>query len=192
MGAYKYIKETMQNEYKARDSVLRGKIVGWRKEGAFTRVDRPTNLARARELGYKAKPGIIIVRVKVRRGSSKREKPSRGRKPSKYGRFFDYRKSSQAVAEERAARHFTNCEVLNSYYVGDDGEYKFFEAILVDRGNPSIANDAYYSKVTSQRNRVYRGLTAAGRKHRGIIRKGFGTNNNRPSVREGQRDFLRV
>ncbi len=192
MGAYKYIKETMQNEYKARDAMLRGKIIAWRKAGAIERVGRPSNLARARELGYKAKQGIIIVRVRVRRGSSKREKPSRGRKPSKYGRFFDYRKSSQTVAEERAARRFSNCEVINSYYIGEDGEYKFFETILADRGNPALTNDPYFSSILSQRNRVYRGMTSSGRKHRGIIRKGFGTNNNRPSVREGQRDFLRL
>ncbi len=189
MGAYKYIRETIQNEYHTRDAVLRGKIIQWRKSDAVVSVDHPTNLPRARSLGYKAKPGIVIVRVRVRRGLSKREKPSRGRKPSKYGRFFAYRKSMQAIAEERAQRRFSNCEVVNSYYIGEDGEYKFFETILADRENPSIKNDPYYGKIVAQRGRVYRGLTVGGRRHRGIMAKGFGSNIARPSVRAAQRQI---
>ncbi len=134
-------------------------------------MPRPTNLARARKLGYKAKQGVIVVRVKIRKGLRKREKQRGGRKPSKSGRFFAHGKSFQAMAEERAARKFINCEVVNSYYVGEDGSYKFFEAILVDRNHPAVKSDNFYSTVTNRENRSFRGLTHAGLEHRDSVQK---------------------
>lgn len=187
MGAYKYIKHSLQASYKERNDVMKNRLIDWRRGETIVRVGNPTNLARARELGYRAKPGVVIVRVRVRKGLTKREKPVRGRKPSKYGRFYAYAKSLQARAEERAARKYRNCEVLNSYFVGEDGMFKFYETILLDRENPSVNTDPQYMQVLSQRNRVYRGLTSAGRKHRGIIEKGFGSTINRPSVRSQNR-----
>ena len=187
MGASKYILSTMQEEYKKRNDLLREKIAKWRKEGSIVRVKRPTNIARAHQLGYKAKQGVIIVRVMVRKGSSKREKPDNARTPARNGRFFNYRKSAQAIAEERAARKYRNCEVLNSYYVGEDGVYKFYEVILLDRAHPSITNDNEYKHIVDKKGRAFRGLTRAGRKHRGILNKGFGSYKNRPSKRSVER-----
>lgn len=186
MNAYEYMKRTMQSEYKARSPQLKARLVTWRRGPPLLKIDRPTNIARAHELGYKAKQGVILVRVRVGRGLSKRRKPRRGRKPSKYGRFYAYRKSLQSICEERAARRFLNCEVLNSYFVGEDGNNKFYEVILLDRAHPAIASDPQYTNLLGQRGRAFRGMTSSGRKHRGIIRKGFGTNKNRPSVRSGQ------
>jgi large subunit ribosomal protein L15e len=191
MGSYKYIKENFQQAYKQRSDELRHRISTWRREGVVVRVDAPTNIARARELGYRAKPGVVIARVRVRKGLRKRTKPHRGRKPSKLGYFYAYRKSQQAIAEERAAREFRNCEVLNSYYVGEDGEFKFYETILLDRSNPNIVKDKAYSQIISRNNRAFRGLTSAGRKHRGLLHKGFGTTKNRPSVRANIRKIFR-
>ncbi len=187
MGAYKYITKTFQDEYKERSNLLRERIASWRRESPVTRIERPTNVARARELGYKAKQGVVIVRVRVRRGLRKREKPAGGRKPSNNGRFFAYTKSLQSMAEERAAARFTNCEVLNSYFVGEDGKYKFFEAIMLDRDHGSIKNDPIYSGIAGSRRRVFRGLTSSGKKHRGLLHGGFGTNKNRPSIRSKRR-----
>jgi large subunit ribosomal protein L15e len=191
-NAYKHMNQTFQNEYKNRDDVFRARVSLWRDGPAVERVEHPTNIARARELGYKAKQGVLIVRVKVEKGLRKRIKPRGGRKPSKMGRFFALRKSLQAMAEERAGRKYSNCEVLNSYYVGEDGKYRFYEAILLDRNHPVIKSDPVYASLVQQKGRVYRGLTSAGRKHRGIMRKGYGTHQNRPSVRANQRRILRV
>ncbi len=191
MGAYKYIKQSLQASYRERNEVMKNRLIDWRRGEAIVRVQGPTNLSRARELGYRAKPGVVVVRVRLRKGLTKREKPVRGRKPSKYGRFYAYAKSLQSRAEERAARKYKNCEVLNSYFVGEDGMFKFYETILIDRENPSITNDREYAQVLSQRNRVYRGLTSSGRKHRGIIEKSFGHSINRPSVRSRNRRIER-
>ncbi len=169
MGAYKQISETFQEEYKERGAGLKSRLVAWRAEPPIVRVRRPTNLARARELGYKAKQGVILARVRVNKGLSKREKARKGRKPSKNGRFFAMTKSLQAIAEERAGRKFINCEVVNSYYVGEDGSHKFFETILVDKEHPAIKSDGFYAGVVSRKSRAFRGLTHAGREHRDSI-----------------------
>ncbi len=187
MGAYKYIKESFQNEYKNRDDILKGRVSAWRKGASIQKVEVPTNIARARELGYKAKQGVIVVRSCIRKGMRKREKPHSGRKPSKNGRFFSYRKSLQSMAEERVSRKYLNMEVLNSYYVGEDGRYKFFEVIMVDRANGSILSDPLYSNLIHSKGRAFRGLTSSGIKHRGLLHKGKTTIITRPSVRSAQR-----
>ncbi|MGC8479469.1 MAG: 50S ribosomal protein L15e [Candidatus Micrarchaeia archaeon] len=187
MGAYKYIKENFQKQYKNRDSILKKRVSEWGKESSIVRLEKPTNIARARELGYKAKQGVVVVRCSIRKGMRKREKPRGGRKPSKNGRFFSYVKSLQSIAEERASRKYMNTEVLNSYYVGEDGRYKFFEVILLDGSHGSILSDSLYSDVVSSKGRVFRGLTSSGIKHRGLLHKGKTTIISRPSVRSAQR-----
>ncbi|MDE1857101.1 MAG: 50S ribosomal protein L15e [Candidatus Micrarchaeota archaeon] len=187
MSMYKEIKQSFQNEYKERAQIYTQRLAQWNAQSPVTRVERPTNLARARELGYKAKQGVVIVRVRVKGGKKKRETPHGGRKPSKSGRYFSIHKSLQAIAEERAARKFANCEVVNSYFVGQAGSTKFYEVILADRTSPSIMSDRQLSGVTQQRNRAFRGMTSAGAKHRGLLHKGFGTEGVRPSMRQNRR-----
>ncbi|MDE1767825.1 MAG: 50S ribosomal protein L15e [Candidatus Micrarchaeota archaeon] len=171
MGAYRHITSTFKSEYKERGDILKSRLVTWRSEPSVLRVEHPTNLARARELGYKAKQGVIVARIRIRKGLRKRAKPRGGRKPSKAGRFFAREASFQAIAEQRAASKFANCEVLNSYYVGEDGSFKFFEAILLDRNHPSVMNDKLYAQAASRKNKAYRALTSAGRKHRDSLHK---------------------
>ena len=43
------------------------RMVEWRRGGAFVRIERPTRIDRARELGYRAKQGYVVVRARVRR-----------------------------------------------------------------------------------------------------------------------------
>ena len=185
MNAYRHISRSFQQSYATRSPLVKQRIAAWRAQSPVQRVEKPTNVARARELGYKAKQGVVIARVRVDRGLNKRRKIEAGRKPSKEGRFYAFRKSLQARAEERAANKFANCEVLNSYFVGEDGNYKFFEVILLDRTHPSIVSDPIYSGVIMHKGRATRGLTSTGKKFRGIVEKGFGTTRNRPSVAQG-------
>ena len=171
MRAYQHISSSFRQGYKERGDILKARLIKWREEPSVLRIQKPTNLARAHQLGYKAKQGVIVVRIKIRKGLRKREKPRGGRKPSKAGRFFAMGKSFQAMAEERAARKFINCEVVNSYYVGEDGSDKFFEAILVDRIHNLVKNDKTYKQIVSRENRAFRGLTHAGREHRDSVQK---------------------
>ncbi len=150
--------------------ILKKRMIMWRKEPVVNRIERPTRLDRARSLGYKAKQGFVVVRVRVKRGKRKRPKPSGGRGPKKAGRFFSLGKSKRVVAEEKAARKFPNLQVLNSYLVGEDGVYKWFECILVDANHPGIRKDRDLKWLSEKqhKNRVFRGLTSAGKKSRGL------------------------
>jgi large subunit ribosomal protein L15e len=115
-------------------------------------------------LGYKAKQGIIIVRQRVDRGGRQRPKITGGRRPKHFGRRKNLVISYQVVAEQRAAEKYSNCEVLNSYEVGKDGSYYWYEVILVDRAHPAVMADKQLSQAVSRRGRAYRGLTSAAKK----------------------------
>jgi large subunit ribosomal protein L15e len=140
--------------------------LAWRKQGTITKLDGPTDPARARRLGYKAKQGFLVARVRVPKGGRKRPKPAGGRGPKKAGRFFTLNTSKQVVAEQKAERKYLNLRVLNSYSVGEDGVFKWFEVILVD----PIATGMFID----MKGRSFRGLTSAGKKARGLRRKGIG------------------
>ena len=149
----------------------------WRRGPAIVRVEKPTRLDRARVLGYKAKQGVVVVRARVRKGGRRKVRPWRGRRPKRMGvRKLVPKKSIQFMAEERVARKYPNLEVLNSYPLGSDGTREYFEVIMLDPNHPAILNDPDFGWVAkpSQRGRVYRGLTLAGRRARGLLRKGKG------------------
>lgn len=141
----------------------------WREEPAAVRIERPTRLDRARALGYKAKQGVIVVRARVRRGGRRKMRFRGGRKTKHMGvNRVTPEKSIQRIAEERVARRYPNMEVLNSYWVAEDGRHKWYEVILVDRDSPRVASDKSLKFVSSQRNRAFRGLTSAGKKGRAL------------------------
>ncbi|UTY62056.1 MAG: 50S ribosomal protein L15, partial [Marine Group I thaumarchaeote] len=52
---------------------LRSRVIGWRKQNAITRIDKPSRLERARRLGYKAKQGIVVVRMRVGTGGMRKQ-----------------------------------------------------------------------------------------------------------------------
>ena len=63
---------------------LKEKMIQWRASDAVVKVDKPTRIDKARALGYKAKKGIIILRVRVMRGGRKRKRMGvKGRKSRK-------------------------------------------------------------------------------------------------------------
>lgn len=158
----------------------------WRKTGSVTRIERPTRIDRARSLGYKAKQGIVVARVKVRRGGLRASRYVRGRRTHNMGvNKKTAGKSIQRIAEERAARRYPNLVVLNSYWVGEDGKLKWYEVILVDPEHPVIRSDRNLNWVCSgtHRGRAQRGLTSAGKKGRGLRVRGTGSEKNRPSLR---------
>ena len=140
--------------------ILRARMIDWRRQETVVRVEKPTRIDKARAVGYKAKKGYTIARVKIGMGGRRRQLYGRrGRKPRKSGLVhFTHGKSLQWIAEEKAQRKFPNLEVLNSYEVGEDGVHKWFEVILVE---PSVIGFV-------GNKRVFRGLTSAGKKARGL------------------------
>jgi large subunit ribosomal protein L15e len=175
---YKYIREAWKN---TDDSYVRElmqkRAPQWRKESVIQRIDRPTRLDRARSLGYKAKKGYIVVRTRVRRGGRRKSRFKAGRRPKRMGvTKITPKKSIKRIAEERVARKYPNMEVLNSYWVWEDGKFKFYEVILVDPNHPAIKNDSNINWIREKQhtNRVFRGLTSEGHKTRGLRNRGKG------------------
>jgi len=183
--AYRYIAEAWKKPDESFvGEIMRQRLVEWRKQPAVVRIEKPTRLDRARKLGYKAKQGFVVVRVRVRRGGFRKKRPSSGRRPKRMGvSKYKLAKSLRLIAEERAARKFPNLEVLNSYWVGEDGRHKWFEVILVDPNHPVIKADKDINWICEKQHkgRAFRGLTSAGKKVRGLRNKGRGAEKVRPS-----------
>src|SRR4030042_3644987 len=191
-GFYHYIGEA----WKAPDSpamkkLMWQRLIDWRQQETFVRIEKPTRLDRARALGYKAKPGFVIVRAKVRRGGLRKHRIKKGRRPKRKGILkITMRQNIQRIAEERTGKRYPNLEVLASYWVGEDGRHKWFEVIMVDVNHPVIKSDPQISWICSTKhaNRANRGLTPAGKKGRGLVRKkGIGAEKVRPSLRAHDR-----
>ncbi len=193
-SAYSYMAEMWRNrEENELREIYRERLIKWRRDEVVVRIDKPTRLDRARELGYKAKQGFVVVRVRVSKGGRERPRPNKGRRPKRMGVYgYAPEKSLQLIAEETAARKYRGLEVLGSYYVAEDGLYKWYEVILVDPNHPAIKSDPEINWVTdpSQRGRVFRGKTMAGRKMRGLLRsRGLkGTHHHKWKKKQKERE----
>src|SRR3989344_4122026 len=150
-GMYHYIGEAWK---KPGRELLHEKMIKWRAGESVERVEKPLRLDRARSLGYKAKKGIFVVRVRVVRGGRRRiRKGVKGRKSRKQTIRKMLKMNYKWVAEIRAARKYENMEVLNSYWVGRDGKYYFYEVIMVDPNRPEIKSDPVLNWITTKANR---------------------------------------
>jgi len=182
MGLYKYVNSTWKKQDHDFVQMQRKRLAEWRKQDATVRIDKPTRIDRARSIGYRAKQGVIIVRQRVDRGGRQRPTIRSGRRTAHNYQRKILAKNYQQIAEERANEKYKNCEVLNSYFVGEDGIYRWYEVILLDRTHPTIASDPIYRNVIDK-GRAQRGLTSAGKKARGLRNKGKGAEKVRPSIR---------
>eukprot|EP00039_Didymoeca_costata_P017928 m.331396 g.331396 ORF g.331396 m.331396 type:complete len:205 (+) comp16718_c0_seq1:47-661(+) len=190
MGAYKYLEELYK---KKQCDILRFllRIRAWqyRQLSSIHRATRPTRPDKARRLGYKAKQGYCIYRVRVKRGGRKRPVP----KGICYGKpvhegvaQLKFQRSLRSKAEERAGRKCGSLRVLNSYWITQDSTYKYYEVIMVDPQHKVIRNDPRINWIVNpvMKHRELRGLTAAGIKNRGNG-KGHAHNNVKGSSRRG-------
>lgn len=189
-GMYHYIADAWKNpDITYVKELNKQRRILWRREENFCRIERPTRLDRARKLGYKAKQGYVIVRGRVRKGTFQKRTIRAGRRAKRKGiTKITVGKSLQRIAEERAQKRYPNLEVLNSYWVGRDGQQEWFEIILVDPHHPVIKSDPKISWIAggSHKNRVYRGKTSAGTRGRGLYNKGKGAEKLRPSINAHQ------
>ena len=188
---YSYIADAWKNPSESYLKELnKERRIAWRREENFVRIDKPTRLDKARNVGYKAKQGYVLVRGRVRKGSFGKRKIKAGRRAKRKGILqITVGKSMQRIAEERAQKSFPNLEVLNSYWVGANGQYEWYEIILVDPAHPVIQADPKINWIcyNTQKGRVYRGKTSAGQKGRGMRVKGKGAEKVRPSIRANGR-----
>jgi large subunit ribosomal protein L15e len=193
MGYYKYVAEIYKGiRQKAKDpkngiigDLMAERKKAWRTSPTVERVEHPTRIDAARKYGYKAKQGFIVARVRVRKGGLHKSRPERGRKPKRAGvNKITPRISIQRIGEERAQKRFPNLEVLGSYWLWEDGQYKWYEIVFADPSHPVIQADPDIRWICEKQHtrRAYRALTPAGRKGRGLQNKGKGAEKIRPSL----------
>eukprot|EP00298_Acanthocystis_sp_HF-20_P022394 c2_g1_i1.p1 GENE.c2_g1_i1~~c2_g1_i1.p1 ORF type:complete len:205 (+),score=35.20 c2_g1_i1:57-671(+) len=189
MGAYKYMQEIWRKKQSdALRFLLRVRAWELRHLPRVHRAPHPTRPDKARRLGYKAKQGFVIYRSRVRRGGRKRPVPKGivyGKPKNQGVKHLKAKRNLKSVAEERVTKVCSNLRVLNSYWVNQDACFKYYEVILVDPSHPAIRNDPRMQWICNpvHKHREKRGLTSAGRKSRGLSKKGTGTRKLRPSVR---------
>jgi hypothetical protein len=78
----------------------------------------------------RAKQGFVIYRIRVRRGNRKKHVPKGATygKPVHHGvNHLKYQRSLRSTAEERVGRKCGNLRILNSYWINQDGVYKYFD-----------------------------------------------------------------
>lgn len=190
MGAYKYVQEIWKKKQSdVMKFLLRLRTWEYRQLPGVHRVKRPTRPDKARRLGYKAIQGFVIYRARVRRGDRKKRVPKgivHG-KPKHQG--VHKQKSARnlrSIAEGKVGKKVcANLRVLNSYWVGEDAVYKYYEVILVDPMHSAIRNNPKISWICNpvHKHRELRGLTSAGKKYRGLRKKGHLASKSRPSTR---------
>merc|ERR1712217_595591 len=91
----------------------------------------------------------------------------------------------KSVAEERVGRKLGALRVLNSYWVSQDAICKWYEVIMVDPMHKAIRTCPRINWICNpvHKHRELRGLTSAGRKARGLHRRGKAALKVRPSRR---------
>lgn len=130
------------NLWKENAPEIRERAIGWRKENAVTRIEKPSRIQKARRLGYKAKQGIIVVRMRVGTGGMRRKRPRSGRRPKHLGvTRIKADVSMKEVAERRVLERYPNMKLLGSYYLYKDGMHYWFEVILADPSHPRVSKD---------------------------------------------------
>merc|ERR1712188_134010 len=178
MKAYKYIEELWRKKKSdVLSYLLRVRCWEYRQLPSIVRLVKPTRIDKARRMGYKAKQGFVIYRVRVRRGNRKNPVPKGivHRKPSNQGvTHIKPRRNLRVIAEGRVGRKIGSLRVLNSYWVNQDSTFKYFEVILLDTTHKAIRNCSAINWICNptHKHREMRGLTCAGRSGRGLLCKG--------------------
>jgi large subunit ribosomal protein L15e len=143
MQTYAHIGKQWRTLIKNSSQVFKERAIAWRRGPTIVRLEHPTRLNRARSLGYKAKQGFVVVRIKISRGGMRQKRPTSGRRPKHLGTLkIKGHFSSQDTADRRVLEKFPNTELIGSYPVYQDGRFIWYEVILVDIHHPSV-QDSY-------------------------------------------------
>lgn len=131
MGSYKYIHANEMALYK-NDERKKEILQEVRNQPIIKRIEKPTKPSKAKMVGYKAKQGYIVVRVRVSKGDFRRPRQNHARRPSKSGIYYKLEVSKEGIARDRASRVYKNMQVIGSYFLIEDGKSKWFEIVMAD------------------------------------------------------------
>ena len=119
MGAYKYMEELSKKKQSDLFRFLH-RIRCWqlRQLSAIHRASRPSRPDKARRLGYKAKQGYIIYRIRVRRGGRKKPVPkgiTYGKPKGEGVNQIKFQRSLRSVAEVPICYILEIPQCINNY-----------------------------------------------------------------------------
>jgi large subunit ribosomal protein L15e len=144
---YSAYSKTWRSIFKEKAGDISSRVIELRRQPTLQRLDRPSRLDRARRLGYKAKQGVIVVRIRVSRGGMRRQRPRSGRRPKHMGVLrIKSSLGSQKTAERRVGEKYPNMRLVGSYLLWRDGRHIWYECVLLDPAHPSIRADAGYRR----------------------------------------------
>jgi large subunit ribosomal protein L15e len=145
---YSEIGKTWQKVFHEKAGDILTRAVQLRRDPTIMRLEKPSRLDRARTLGYKAKEGVAVVRIRVARGGMRRQRPTSGRRPKHLGVLrMKSDESVKSVAERRVGEKYPNMKVIGSYILWKDGKHAWYECILIDPLNPSVSKDYNYRRM---------------------------------------------
>lgn len=187
MGAFRYVTELWN---KKQSDVMRFllRIRAWeyRQQNILVRVPHPTRPYKARMLGYKSKAGYVIYRQRIARGGRRKHirKSHNVGKPASAGiTKLKPKMGLRAIAELKAGKRLGSLRLLNSYWVNEDGKFKWYEMIFIDPFHQKIREDPRINWICAakHKHRECRGKTSAGKMSRGLRHKGANAHKKRPS-----------
>jgi large subunit ribosomal protein L15e len=144
---YREIGNTWQRVFHEKSGDILARAIQLRKGPTMERLERPSRLDRARMLGYKAKEGVVVVRIRVGAGGMRRQRPTSGRRPKHLGVLrMKSDESVQKVAERRVREKHVNLKLLGSYLLWVDGKHRWYEMVLIDPLHPAIKKDYDYRR----------------------------------------------
>lgn len=142
MGIYALMNSMWRERPNELRELLRQRRIRWRREPSVVRIEKPIRLDKAKMLGYKAKQGFVVLRVRVRRGGFSRPRPNSGRRPKAIGAVLH--KVNVTMLEEainRCVKKYPNLYPLGGYPLTYDSLYYWFEVIMIDPYHPAIVSD---------------------------------------------------
>jgi len=144
---YKEVGETWQKVFKDKSGDILQRAIALRKGPTMERIERPSRLNKARMYGYKAKEGVVVIRIKVKGGGMRRPRPTSGRRPKHLGVLrMKSDEPVQKVAERRVWEKHRNLKMLGSYELWVDGKHRWYECIMIDPAHPAIKKDYDYRR----------------------------------------------
>ncbi|KAI4459880.1 ribosomal protein l15 [Holotrichia oblita] len=166
MGAYKYIQEL----YRKKQSdvlrfLLRIRVWQYRQLTKLHRAPKPTRPDKARRICYFPHTSTPWW------SQTSSSKGATYGKPKSHGvNQLKPTRNLQSLAEERVGRRAGGLRVLNSYWVGQDASYKYYEVILVDPSHNAIRRDPKINWIVNavHKHRELRGKTSVGKSSRGL------------------------
>ena len=146
--SYSEIGKTWQKVFHSKEGNIAQRAIQLRRGPTIERLERPSRLDKARMFGYKAKDGVVVVRIRLSRGGMRRKRPTSGRRSKHMGVLrMKSDEPVQHVAERRVLEKYPNMKLLGSYIFWYDGKHAWYECVLIDPLNPSIKKDYNYRRA---------------------------------------------